>query len=178
MTFWMRGIFPFFIEKCFLHKQKKKKKHARTIFKFSPFTNTSTAPRSGAERVSEKLVFVIAIVLHFGVCNFSQTVRRSACSCGKSVLSREKTLHRNARKGNGEVYDAATSSVINKKCLNSYVNHFGWTISVSTFSKGSTDVASLLQFLVDLIFFSVTHQNFFNNSTHVEGKTSTKKKFC
>lgn len=128
--------FSFLHREVFLHKQKKKKKHARTIFKFSPFTNTSTAPRSGAERVSEKLVFVIAIVLHFGVCNFSQTVRRSACSCGKSVLSREKTLHRNARKGNGEVYDAATSSVINKKCLNSYVNHFGWTIVVSTFAKG------------------------------------------
>lgn len=37
---------------------------------------------------------------------------------GKCVLSREKTLHRNARNSSGEVYDAATSSVINKKCLN------------------------------------------------------------
>ena len=64
----------------------------------------------------------------------------SSCACNsspplKSVLSREKTLHRNARNSSGEVYDAATSSVINKKCLNSYVNFASFEFTFSTFRR-------------------------------------------
>lgn len=56
-------------------------------------------------------VSVLCALLRDRVCSF-------LVFYGKCVLSREKTLHRNARNSSGEVYDAATSSVINKKCLN------------------------------------------------------------
>ena len=94
--------------------------------------------------------------------------------CGKSVLSREKTLHRNARKANGEVYDAATSSVINKKCLNSYVNCLNSLFNLKFLLAPS--VTSVIHHCIKLQFISESSDYFLNILSHTNKKLIYERK--
>jgi hypothetical protein len=107
---------------------------------------------------------------------------------GKCVLSREKTLHRNARNSSGEVYDAATSSVINKKCLNRmlicFCNYL-WKVLAPRISKDRKIVFFSLPFESRETCITIFARDLFDNCinaflwnllsvTHIEKKNRCK----
>lgn len=132
-----------------------------TNLKFFPVSHEHCRLREMQEKrkLAWQLCSAIAIVCTSAiVCNFSP-------SPVESVLSREKTLHRNARKG-VEVYDAATSSVINKKCLKSYVNFFLFENLLAPFPRfegprciiESSRFANITSKIIFSELLTVTHQ--------------------